>query len=157
MKASKSIYVILVFAILAMAFVWQKQYFSPYTIGYTGQNDSVTLEFHSYRQYEDFLEAKNEDIIVYNTKSELAAMKHIIYLAGTIQVDGKVEIQQCKLDIITKNGVKVSVMPLNSDYEQEKSLLVLPFIAYGNKNDVYDRAIFYVNDEESFVIQLNKE
>jgi len=157
MKVSKKIYLILIFAILAIAFVLQKQYFGPDTIRYTGQNDSVIVEFHSYSQYEDFLEAKNEDIIVYNTKSELAAMDHIIYLVGTIQVEGDVEIEHCKLDIITKNGVKVSAMPLISNYEQEKSPLVLPFIAYGNKYDVYDRAIFYPNDEESFEIQLNKE
>lgn len=157
MKTSKKVYIILIFAVLAITFVLQKQYFVPDTIGYTGQSDSVTLEFNSYRNYEDFLENKDENTIVYNTKSELKAMDHIIYLVGTIQVEGDVEIEHCKLDIITKNGVKVSALPLNNNYEQGKSSLVMPFIAYGNKNDVYEQAIFYLNEEEPLEIQLNKK
>ena len=154
LKVHKTQLPIFILALFFFAIVCVSEYYSNKTVCYTGESNTASVDFCRYQNYDEFLNNKSNDIIIYDDISEIKQEKRnnpkLTFVSGNLKIENGIinRINDKKLKFIN-NGKEVSSVTLMmpQDSESQKSETEIPFYFYDYNNSNINRVDVTVDNK----------
>lgn len=145
LKVHKTQLPIFILALFFFAIVCVSEYYSNKTVCYTGESNTASVNFCRYQNYDEFLNNKSNDIIIFDDIAEMKQEKRnnpkLTFISGNLKIENGIYDINCDSDKKLKflnNGKEVSsvtfMMPQDSERQISETEIPFYFYDYNNSN-----------------------